>query len=223
MKTIPTLLTLDRLELSDQLELFQQYFDRIQIDVADGILVPSITTQIDELLELISPNYIDLDPKTSYDFHLMVKNYKGELVKIAKLKDQQVNVNTVLINASLFPKIDILSKEYNFSIGLDVFPDVQIDDIALHYDLNAIKSIQVMTVKPGFQGSPFLPEMLIKIQQLREKGYKQEILIDGGVNDTTIPTISDQQCTPDILCIGSYLTKAGDDLENRVDLLKKIE
>ena len=223
MKTIPTLLTLDRLELSDQLELFQQYFDRIQIDVADGILVPSITTQIDELLELISPNYIDLDPKTSYDFHLMVKNYKGELVKIAKLKDQQVNVNTVLINASLFPKIDILSKEYNFSIGLDVFPDVQIDDIALHYDLNAIKSIQVMTVEPGFQGWPFLPEMLIKIQQLREKGYKQEILIDGGVNDTTIPTISDQQCTPDILCIGSYLTKAGDYLDTRISELKKLE
>ena len=223
MKTIPTLLTLDRLELSDQLELFQQYFDRIQIDVADGILVPSITTQIDELLELISPNYIDLDPKTSYDFHLMVKNYKGELAKIAKLKDQQVNVNTVLINASLFPKIDVLSKEYNFSIGLDIFPNVQIDDIALHYDLKAIKSIQVMTVEPGFQGSPFLPDMLTKIQQLREKGYKQEILIDGGINSTTIPEINAAKNQPDIICVGSYLTKAGDELENRIDLLKKIE
>ncbi len=223
MKTIPTLLTLDRFELSDQLELFQQYFDRIQIDVADGVLVENVTTQIDELLELISPNYIDLDPKTSYDFHLMVKNYKGELAKIAKLKDQQVNVNTVLINASLFPKIDALSKEYNFSIGLDVFPDVQIDDIALHYDLKAIKSIQIMTVEPGFQGSPFLPNMLTKIQQLREKGYKQEILIDGGVNDTTIPKINAAKNQPDIICVGSYLTKAGDDLKMRIDELRKLE
>ena len=223
MKTIPTLLTLDRFELSDQLELFQKYFDRIQIDVADGVLVENVTTQIDELLELISPNYIELDPNTSYDFHLMVKNYKAELAKIAKLKEEQVNVNTVLINATLFPKIDELSNEYKFSIGLDIFPSIPIDDIAHHYDLKAIKSIQIMTVEPGFQGSPFLPNMLTKIQQLREKGYKNEILIDGGVNGTTIPTISDQQFTPDILCIGSYLTKAGDDLDTRISELKKLE
>lgn len=223
MKTIPTLLTLDRFELSDQLELFQHYFDRIQIDVADGVLVENVTTQIDELLELISPNYIELDPKTSYDFHLMVKNYKGELAKIAKLKEQKVNVNTVLINASLFPSIDVLSQDFDFSIGLDIFPSMQIRDIALHYDLKAIKSIQIMTVEPGFQGSPFLPDMLTKIQQLREKGYKNEVLIDGGINGSTIPTISAVEFPPDILCIGSYLTKAGDELETRIAELKKLE
>src|SRR3989338_7541413 len=127
MKTVPTLLTLDRFELSDQLELFQPYYDRIQIDVADGILVHNVTTQIDELSELISQGHVEIGQNTTFDFHLMVKNYKAELAKISKLKEQNVRVNTVLINASLHPKIDILSMNYDFSIGLDIFPSTEID------------------------------------------------------------------------------------------------
>jgi len=223
MKTIPTLLTLDRFELSDQLELFQKYYDRIQIDIADGILVPNVTTQIEELSELIAQDNVEIDLKTSFDFHLMVKQYKVELEKIINLREQKVNVNTVLINALLFPKIDKLSKEYNFSIGLDIFPNAQIDAIALHYDLTAIKSIQIMTVQPGFQGSPFLPEMLNKITQLRDHHYSGEILIDGGVNSKTLSTIQSCKNPPDIICIGSFLTKADEDLGNRVEFLKTLE
>ncbi len=223
MKTVPTLLTLDRFELSDQLELFQPHYDRIQIDVADGILVPNVTTQIDELSELISQNHIEIDPKTTFDFHLMVKNYKAEFVKIQGLIEQKVRVNTVLINAGLYPKINTLLENYNFSIGLDISPSTEIDEIASHYDLSSIKYIQIMTVEPGFQGSPFLPEMLNKITQLRDHHYSGEILIDGGVNSKTIEVISAQKNQPDIICIGSFLTKAGDDLASRVSQLKLLE
>src|SRR3989344_4587135 len=131
MKTVPTLLTLDKFELSDQLELFQPYYDLI--------------------------------------------------------------------------------REYNISIGLDLSPSTEIDDIASHYDLSKINHIQIMTVEPGFQGSPFLPEMLNKITQLRDHHYSGEILIDGGVNSKSLSTIQSHKNRPGIICIGSYLTKAGDD------------
>jgi len=223
MKTVPTLLTLDRFELSDQLELFQPYYDRIQIDIADGILVPNVTTQIDELSDLISQGHVEINSKMSFDFHLMVKNFKAELSKIEKLIAQNIQINTVLVNASLQPKIDNLIKEFNISIGLDVSPSTEIDDIASHYDLSKFSHIQIMTVEPGFQGSPFLPDMLNKITQLRDHHYSGEILIDGGVNSKTIPTIRTCKNPPDVICIGSYLTKAGDDLGSRVDFLKKLE
>ncbi|KKQ36157.1 MAG: Ribulose-phosphate 3-epimerase [Candidatus Roizmanbacteria bacterium GW2011_GWA2_37_7] len=224
MKTVPTLLTLDRFELSDELELFQTYYDRIQIDVADGVLVPNVTTQIDEFVELIEHDYIEMKPKTKLDFHLMVKNYKPELEKITKLQEESnIQINTVLINSGNHPDINKLKTLYTFTIGLDIFPSTEIDDITLYHDLNNINHIQIMTVEPGFQGSPFLPEMLNKITQLREHHYSGEILIDGGVNNTTLQLIQSQKHRPDIICIGSYLTKAGDDLEYRVKALKKFE
>ncbi|MBP9691644.1 hypothetical protein KBD81_06215, partial [Candidatus Woesebacteria bacterium] len=136
---------------------------------------------------------------------------------------QNVNVRTVLINASLRPKLNELSREYDFAIGLDVSPEQEIEGIADHYDLSLVPSIQIMTVSPGFQGSPFLPDMLMKIQQLREHDYSGEILIDGGINSTTIPLINSHKYMPDILCIGSFLTKAGDELESRINDLRTLE
>jgi len=153
----------------------------------------------------------------------MVKNFKAEFEKIDQLIEQNISVNTVLINAGLHPKKDTLSENRNFSIGLDISPSTEIDDIAFHYDLSQIKHIQIMTVEPGYQGSPFLPEMLNKITQLRDHHYSGEILIDGGVNSKTIPTIQSHKNQPDIICIGSFLTKAGDDLGSRVSQLKLLE
>ncbi|CAN5214376.1 hypothetical protein BH09PAT2_BH09PAT2_10490 [soil metagenome] len=222
MNIIPTLLTTTIEEFIIQMDLFQKYYSRIQLDVTDGELVPNMTTQIDEMVELIANKKVEVLPDVSFDFHLMVKDYELALEKIVRLQKLGMKVNLSLINAGLHPDIPTLNPQYQFSIGLDISPNVLIDSIALHYDLSYIPSIQIMTVEPGFQGSPFLEEMLKKIEQLRTQGYSGEIMIDGGVNEKTIPIISSKTYTPDYLCIGSYLTKAGDIFEKRVSELKEL-
>jgi pentose-5-phosphate-3-epimerase len=78
-----------------------------------------------------------------------------------------------------------------------------------------------MSVNPGFQGSPFLPEMLNKIEQLRNIGYRKEIFLDGAVNEKTISVILSKKYRPDFICPGSYLTKAKD-LEKNVEYLREL-
>lgn len=223
MKTVPTLLTTTPAEFIAQMNIFQRYYDRIQLDIADGNLVPNTTTQIEEMLEVIEHDQITIFPNISFDFHLMVSDYEAELDKIVKMQEKNVRVNTVLINAKHEINIGELDTFYTFAIGLDMFPKYTIDTLARNYDLDSIPSIQIMTVNPGFQGSPFLPQMLQKIEQLRVQDYSGEILIDGGVNSNTIPSILSQSYKPNVICIGSYLTKAGADLEPRVNELKKLE
>lgn len=223
MKAIPTLLTTSDYEFMSQMELFQKYYHRIQLDIADGILVSNKTTQIQNIEAMLHDKEISLSPQTLVDFHLMVEDYQRELPKIERLQAMGMQVHLVLINATRQPDIDELYGLYNFSIGLDVFPSVQINTIARHYNLKKIGHIQIMTVEPGFQGSPFLPQMLYKIQQLRQQDYTGEILIDGGVNHATLPVILQAPSVPDIVCIGSYLTKSGADLAYRVNELKKFE
>lgn len=223
MKTIPTLLTTTKEEFIEQIEIFQKYYSRIQLDIADGKLVPNLTTQIDEIIELMQDKRIGISDKTTFDFHLMVDDFEVELKKIEKVQSLGVHVNLALVNAGKSPNILKLADEYEFSIGLDIFPSTQIDDLDHQYDLELIPSMQIMTVEPGFQGSPFLPKMLDKIEQLRLQDYIGEIMIDGGVNKQTIPEISSKKHTPDFICIGSYLTKAGNMLEKRVEGLKKLE
>lgn len=222
MNVIPTLLTTSKAEFIEQIALFQKYYNRIQLDIADGNLVPNITTQIEEIAELMRNDVINIEPYITYDFHLMVENFQYELEKIVELQELGMNVNLALINADKNPNIAQLSTNYTFSIGLDIFPDVSITESAQQYDLDYASAVQIMTVDPGFQGSPFLSNMLNKIEQLRELDYKKQIMIDGGVNSNTIPTIISKEYRPDFLCIGSYLTKAGDELEERVNRLQEL-
>lgn len=223
MKTIPTLLTTTTQEFIEQMDLFQKHFDRIQLDVGDGDLIPNMTTQIDEIIALIENKAVHIRADVNFDFHLMVRDYAVALDQINKLQELGMKVNLSLINANLHPDIPSLNPNCTFSIGLDVWPDVTIDTLARQYDTLYVPTIQIMTVSPGFQGSPFLPKMLEKIEQLRVQGYSGEIMIDGGVNSKTISTISEKKYRPDYLCIGSYLTKAGDEFEERIKTLKELE
>lgn len=223
MKVIPTLLTTTVEEFKQQLALFQKYYSRIQIDVADGILVSNKTTPIDEIVKLLKndPSLIK-NKNVVFDFHMMVENFQPELEKIEQLSDI-AQISTILLNASLTPDLEELGKKFNsFKFGLDIFPAVQIETIIKSYDLKKVDSIQVMSVEPGLQGQPFLSDMLYKIEQLRLHYYRHKIFIDGGVNENTIPLIISKEYTPDYLCIGSYLTKAGEHLDSRILHLKTL-
>lgn len=222
MKVIPTLLTTTASEFIEQMALFQKYYQRIQLDIGDGDLVSNTTVQIDEIISLTEGKRVTFFPHVEFDFHLMVRDFEEELQKIKKMQSLGMKINTVLINAGLHPNILKLTDEYQFAIGLDTFPDITQVELARQYDLKTIPTIQVMTVTPGFQGSPFLPDMLLKIEHLRVENYKGIIMIDGGVNGETIPLIQSKKYTPDFLCIGSYLTKAGDQFEKRVQELNNL-
>ena len=85
MKVIPTLLTTTKEEFIQQMELFQPYYSRIQLDIGDGNLVPNVTTQIDEIIELLDNKLVTFFPSVEFDFHLMVKDFENELPKIVRV------------------------------------------------------------------------------------------------------------------------------------------
>lgn len=222
MQIVPTLLTTTSEEFIHQMEVFQPLFPRIQLDIADGKLVPNHTTQLDDMIRLIDDKKITIEKRTIFDLHLMVENYTHELEKAAQLASRGVTIGLVLINARHRISFSEIQKSFPFVIGLDIFPQTKIAEVKNWYDLSLVSGIQIMTVKPGFQGSPFLPEMLTKIADLRERGYAGEILIDGGVNESTLKVIDTLEKKPDILCIGSYLTKASREIKTRVEKLSRL-
>jgi ribulose-phosphate 3-epimerase len=223
MKVIPTLLTLTKAEFIHQMDLFQKHFPRIQLDIADSTLVPNRTVQIPEMIECVENGDVTINPDGIFDFHLMVEDYMSHCESIRTLSQKGMKIGVVLVNAKLHPDLTSLKNRYGFDFGLDIFPEIQIADVATEHDLTSVPVIQVMTVHPGFQGSPFLPEMLMKIEQLRNGNYKDTVMIDGGVNDNTLLIITQTPYKPDYLCIGSFLTKAEDKFDTRLESLQKLQ
>jgi ribulose-phosphate 3-epimerase len=85
--------------------------------------------------------------------------------------------------------------------------------------LNDIDQVLIMTVNPGFYGSPFLPEMLEKISDLRKLKPKLDIEVDGGITDKTIGLVD--KVGANMFVSGSYVVKS-DNVEEAINSLKKI-
>jgi pentose-5-phosphate-3-epimerase len=203
MKVVPALLE-QQVDLQKmQLLNLSKHYSRFQVDIADNTLVPNTTTQIDGLLH---SSFFNLVSHVIFDFHLMVSDPKKHIEMIKSLPKKRVGI--ILIHKSVFPDYSLITNRYPlFRFGLVLNPE---DDVMALSDalIISLPAIQIMTIKPGFQGSPFVEESLNKIEQLRKRGFKKEILIDGSVNDKTLPIILSLQYKPDILSVGSFLTKS---------------
>ena len=200
----------------NRLSPFYNYF---QIDIGDGIYVNNRTVQIEEIIKNLN-KFIKLDT-LHFDFHLMVKDYISDINKLNELK-KFINIKNIFIHLSAIENFKMKIEELSsLPIGLTLNPQDQVDDLVRHYNLTNISTIQIMSVTPGVQGNPFLPDTLKKIEQIRVLGYRNEIFLDGAVNDKTLPFINEQKFKPDVVCPGSFLTKAKN-LEANVLYLKKF-
>lgn len=217
MIVTPALLEQKCGELKAKLLSLSPHFSRFQIDVADNTLVPNTTAQINELL---NSAFFNIVSDIIFDFHLMVSDPIKHLEVIKTLPKKRIGI--VLVHQSVFPNYQLLTASYpQLHFGLVLSPEDAVESIDESL-LKALPAIQIMTVKPGFQGSPFIESSLIKIEQLRKRGYRGEILIDGAVNDKTLPVILSKEYKPDVLGIGSFLSKAKPgQLKRRVEFLKK--
>ena len=63
--------------------------------------------------------------------------------------------------------------------------------------------------------------MLTKVEQVKNTYANKTILIDGGVNSKTLSDIVSKRYRPDVLCVGSFFTKAKD-IKTSVEKLKAI-
>lgn len=215
MLILPAILENDIDTFSHLLKRLSPHFTKFQIDIADGELVPNKTLPIEDVAQILNNQQSAISNK-SFDFHLMVADYDSTLQHIDSLKNI-ISIATVFIHIKAISKpLDV--KKYDFNVGLVLNPEDSIKD-----NLNELLNcswVQIMTVTPGFQGAPFLPDQLQKIDELQKNLYTGKIILDGGINNYTIPTIIKRRCRPDALAIGSYLTKTHD-LKARLEEIQK--
>jgi len=217
MKIIPSLVEQSAPALFDRIAFLSPYFRQFQIDIEDGIFVKNKTLRVEEFVSFVLSNPPTHSPFV-YDFHLMVCDPENHLPIIAKLPRQMVG--TIFIHFPVFPPYQLLTTTYpTYQFGLVLNPEDKVQDIPPTL-ISSLPALQLMTIHPGPQGQPFIKEVLIKIEQLRNRGFGGKIYIDGAVNETTFPLFSSLRFQPDFLCPGSYLAKSPkEDLARRVRYL----
>lgn len=195
MQIYPSILERSIFDFEKKISILLPYFSHFQIDITDGLFVEGKTVQIEELSAIQWTSTAD----KTFEFHLMVKDYEKEIAKITRLHDPVVT--TILIHAgSLNTGYKLPNTNYQYGIVLNPEDEVS----PLWETIEQFKIVQLMTVHPGKQGSAFVPKVLFKISELRERGFEGKIILDGAMNDKTLQEVLQNTFLPDAICPGSY-------------------
>jgi ribulose-phosphate 3-epimerase len=151
--------------------------DLVHIDVMDGHFVPNITFGPDMV------KAIRRSTDRPLDLHLMIAPADPYLEAFAK-----AGADSITIHAEAGPHLQRslqVIRALGKKAGVALNPATP--ESAIHYVLNDIDIVLVMSVNPGFGGQTFIPAVLEKIRRIQAltAGTNIDIGVDGGITAHT--------------------------------------
>lgn len=180
IKIAPSILAADFSKLAQEVKDVEQGgADYIHIDVMDGHFVPNIT---------MGPVIVEsIRPVTSlpFDVHLMIEHPDRFIPDFV-----QAGADIISVHAEACTHLHrtiYQIKERGLKAGVVLNPASPVEWIT--EILPDVDLVLLMTVNPGFGGQTFIPNVLKKIERVKqmkeERGLSYEIEVDGGINSET--------------------------------------
>ena len=168
----------------------------IHYDIGDGQFVPSFMLAVPDIGLIQSSLPIDV--------HIMVQRpseYIPELLTFPLVSAIAFHVECIEDIHEIIQTIKNAGKKVGLAI-LDTTPADHLDPYLLEIDY-----VIVMTIKAGYSGNPFMPEMLSKIEEIHHKIPELPIVVDGGIGEKTLPLCADAGATRAVMSSALFLTK----------------
>lgn len=102
--------------------------------------------------------------------------------------------------------VEFVRKELHARVGIAVKPGTGLEDVEPLLD--HIDMVLVMTVEPGFGGQSFMPQVMPKVERLRQLRPNLDIEVDGGLSPSTIDVAA--KAGANCIVAGNAIFKAKD-------------
>ena len=214
IKIAPSILSADFSQLGNEIKRLEEGgADMIHVDVMDGHFVPNLTIGPPVIKTL--RNYT----KLPFDVHLMIEPVHKYIKNYAEAGADIITIHPEATD-NLKQSIDHI-KNLGKKVGISLNPNTQID-ITKEF-LAEISLVLIMSVHPGFGGQKFMPEVLVKIKELKKIKDQQSlnfnIEVDGGINFDNSKLVIDAGAN--ILVSGTTIFKNNNgNIKKNIDTLK---
>jgi len=183
IQILPSLLAADFGKLADEARRAEDAGgDALHLDIMDGVFVPNIS---------MGPAVVEMARRTvkmPLSVHLMLirpDQYLNNFI--------DAGANSLMIHIESqcnVPATLLRIRELGARPGITINPETS-EKLILPV-LSKVDEVLCMTVRPGYGGQAFMPEVLPKIRSLRKYADGQglhnlDILVDGGIDRTTAP------------------------------------
>ena len=156
--------------------------DFIHLDVMDGHFVPNIS---------FGPHYVkSIRPVTDayFDAHLMITDPLRYAPGIVKAGANNITFHVEAVDDAVATAREI--RRLGCHVGITLRPATAVE--AILPALDDVDVVLVMSVVPGFSGQQFMPEVLPKCRQIKQRlRDDQRLEIDGGIGADTIAAARD--------------------------------
>ena len=178
----PSIIAADFTHIADEIAACESAgADWLHVDVMDGHFVPTIT---------VGPLFTEAckqATKLPLDVHLMISEPEKYLEAFAK-----AGANNITVHVETCPDLTGTVKKIKSlgcTAGITLNPATPAS--ALDSALPFADLVLVMSVVPGYSGQVFMPEMIGKAEEIRNKlnalRSKAYLEVDGGMSEKTIP------------------------------------
>lgn len=182
LQLAPSILTADFGDLREQIRSVDDYVDWFHLDVMDGHYVPNIT---------FGPSTVEAIAESTdkpLHVHLMIEDPARYAAAFADAGARRISFHPEVTDDPA--KVIETIAATGTGVGIAVHPDVPVAVVEPHLD--GIEVVLMMTVRPGFGGQKFLPEVLPKIEEASrvlesaDRSAEIDVEVDGGVNLDTV-------------------------------------
>jgi ribulose-phosphate 3-epimerase len=202
---VPAVLTDNPQSLKDMLETAETFTGFVQIDIMDGLFVPSKSISAADISAV--------NTKINWEAHLMVNDPESYIDDFVKAGAQQIIFHYEATKSH--KKIIDMIHEKGLKAGIAVNPDTGISVLAPL--INKLDSVLFMSVIPGYYGSKFIPGVLDKIIAFRNIYPDVRTGIDGGIKENNIEIVA--KTGVNSICVGSAVFCQ----ENPAQSFKRLE